>query len=60
MEPFYCMQLRAGVDISGGERGSCLVVPLFQIGRGAPLLIVSHLLFALFCLKADEALKSYL
>jgi len=43
------------VDIREGEQGCRLGAPFFQRCRVAPLRL-SHLVFALFCLKADEPL----
>jgi len=45
------------VDITEGEQGYRLGPPFFRDIAG-PSLRLSHLVFALFCLKADEPLWS--
>jgi len=49
--------LRAGADIREGKQGCRLGPPFFRDIAG-PSLSPSHLVFALFCLKADEPLWS--
>jgi len=56
---FCCMYLKAGVDFRGGELGRHLQPPLFQMPWG-PYLRVSHLDFALFCLKPDQPLWGHI
>jgi len=46
------------VDIREGEQGCHLWGPQFSETSRGPSLRLSHLVFALFCLKADEPLWS--